>query len=115
VSYFDSRDEPVLRLRWPMLANGTNLAATRSAGAESRRIFLTDFNEGRCAVVNTSRKLRMELRWDAALFPNCWIEEQAGQLSVGPFSGLPSAVEDGHGLVSISASQPMKTRFEVRV
>ena len=115
VSYFDSRDQPILRLRWPTLANGTNLATARCAGAESRRLFLTDFNEGLCAIENASRKMRMELRWDPAPFPYCWIEEKAGQLSMGAFSGLPSAAEDGHGLITVSRTEPMKTRFEVRV
>lgn len=115
VSYFDPREEPILRMRWPRLADGTDLATTRcTSGGKVRRVYLTDFNEGRCAVVSPARKLRVELRWDAAVFPYCWIEEHADAITLAPFSGMPNAIEEGHGLVAIPAGSSLTARFEVR-
>ena len=51
MSYFDPRDEPMLRLRWP------------KAGS-SPQLFLTDFSEGRCSIENPARKLRVARHLD---------------------------------------------------
>jgi len=115
VSYFDPREEPILRMRWPKLADGTDLSNSRAAGTETRKFYLTDFSEGLCRLVNAARKLSVEVHWDAAQLPYCWIEERENEISVAPASGLPSAAEDGHGLIAIPAGASATMRTEIRL
>lgn len=115
VSYFDPREEPILRMRWPKLADGTDLSNSRAAGTETRRFYLTDFSEGLCRLENAAQKLSVEVRWDAAQLPYCWIEERANEIRVAPASGLPTAAEDGHGLIAIPPGASATMRTEIRI
>lgn len=116
VSYFDPREEPILRMRWPKLADGTDLSSARcNRPGEKRTFLLTDFGEGVCRVISRSRKLGVEVCWDAKMFPYCWLEESAEMLSLSPFTGLPNALEEGHGTLTLPAGGSATAKFIVRI
>ncbi|HYG74458.1 MAG TPA: DUF4432 family protein [Planctomycetota bacterium] len=125
--YFDNKDEPMIRLRWPRREGGEDLSLVR--GPQSRAgkmLFVTDFDTGRYRLVSPTWKLAFELNWDAEKFPYCWLYENAGELgapwwgrlytlALEPFTGLPKAHEEGHGLLNIAAGQSDTVRFEARI
>ena len=115
--YFNLADDPMMRLRWPHLADGTDLSVVRPLSSrQGKMVFATDFAEGKARVVSPTWKLAYELTWNAELFPYCWIWENAGQLdapwfgrshalALEPYTGLAGALEEGHGLLRIGAGQ----------
>ena len=113
VSYFDPKEEPVLRMRWPNLADGTDLSRVRCGEGESKKYFLTDFAEGRCRIVTPAAKVALDLTWDAQLLNYCWLTEQPGSIQLAPFSGMPDALEQGHGIVTLEANSSISTHFAV--
>ncbi len=116
VSYFDPREEPILRMRWPKLADGTDLSTTRCARPEEAKTFLlTDFGQGLCRVISRSRKFGVEVCWDEKMFPYCWLEESAERLCLSPFTGLPNALEEGHGTLTLPAGDSATARFALRI
>jgi galactose mutarotase-like enzyme len=125
-SYFDPREEPILRLRWPLLNDGTDLSKVGPGTLGAKLFYLSDFAEGRYRVVSPRQKLAFEMKWDALQFPYCWLMENtsSGQanwwgnrdsLCLNPFTGLPQALREGHGLLTIPARGSVTARFEVTV
>ena len=126
-SFFDAKDNPMLRMRWPNTAEGVDL--TRVDGPASRAgkmIYVTDFSEGKYRLVSPTWKLAFEMNWDAEKFPYCWMYENAGQiaapwwgraytLALEPFTGMPGAIEEGHGVMEIAAGKSETVRFEARI
>lgn len=126
-SYFDPRDEPRLRLRWPMSRENIDL---RKVGAPHSRtgkmVFVTDFSEGKYRVVSPTWKLAFELSWDANQFPYCWLYENCNELNwpwwgrayilaLEPFTGLPKAIEEGHGVMPIGAGKSETVKFSAKL
>lgn len=112
-SYFDPREEPILRLRWPMQVDGEDLSRINFSG--EKVYYLSDFSEGRCRVEQTELKIAVELCWDMTSFPYCWFNQRRDALCLSPCTGLPKALEEGHGLLSIPAGGRETAWFEVRV
>src|SRR5262249_27208170 len=112
--YFDTADEPLLRRRWPNTEKGIDL---RNVGTEDfpkgKMLFATDFDRGTYRIVNPTVKLAVEFNWEIEKFPYCWIYENAipalkttGRnygLAMEPFTGLPKALEEGHGVLPVKA------------
>ena len=124
---FDSKDNPMVRLRWPNTNDGVDVSAVRAAASHAgKMVYATDFSEGKYRLVSPTWKLAFELCWDAEKFPYCWIYENAGQLdapwfgrgytvALEPFTGLPKALEEGHGVMNIAAGQSETVKFEARI
>jgi len=124
--FFDAKDEPMIRLRWPE-RDGVDLSRVR--GPESREgkmVFVTDFDTGKYRIVSPTWHLAFEMVWDAETFPYCWLYENAGQvgapwfgrmyaLALEPFTGLPNALSEGHGLLDIPAGKSETVRFDARI
>lgn len=125
--FFDSKDDPMVRLRWPKNAEGLDFSLVRGPQSHAgKMIYVTDFSEGKYRLVSPTWKLAFELCWDAEKFPYCWMYENAGQLdapwfgrgytlALEPFTGLPGALEEGHGVLNIGAGQSETVRFEARI
>jgi galactose mutarotase-like enzyme len=124
-SFFDERDNPRLRHRWPKAPDGLDMTKIRGPETHSTKmIFLTDFpREGMYRVVSPTFKLAFEMRWDAAKFPYVWMYENAGLLNspwwgrayilaLEPFTGFPKALEEGHGVINIKAGKSETVRFQ---
>lgn len=110
-SYFDMRDDPILRQRWPMSVEGEDL---RTMDWQSRRYVLTDFNEGICRLTGLASGMTFEYRWDAAKFPYCMMRRSMGML-MNASTGLPTALEEGHGLVTIAPGGSETAWVEIRL
>jgi len=122
--YFNHFDEPMMRLRWPMLADGTDLSVVRGAQTNSgKMVYVTDFTEAKVRVVSPTWKLAYELKWNADIFPYCWLWENAGQtsapwwgrshaLALEPFTGLKDAIEEGHGVIRLAGGASETGKFE---
>ena len=125
--FFDSREKPMARLRWPLSREGQDMSKVRGPAAHTgKMLYLTDFSKGQYRLVSPAWKLAFEMCWDAAKFPYCWLYENAGELggpwwgraytlALEPFTGLPNAIEEGHGVISIGAGQSETVRFEARM
>ena len=125
--FFDNREAPMARLRWPLSREGVDLSKVRAQNTHSgKMLFLTDFAEGKYRLVSPTWNLAFEMSWDAAKFPYCWLYENAGQLdapwwgrayilALEPFTGLPKALEEGHGVISIGAGESETVEFEARI
>ncbi len=126
-SYFDMGDKPMARRRWPTAPDGSDLSKVRAPDSKrSKMAFVTDLTEGKYRVVSPTWKLAFELCWDAAQFPYCWVYESCGEtnapwwghgylLAVEPFTGLPKAIEEGHGVINIKAGQSETVRMQARI
>jgi galactose mutarotase-like enzyme len=119
--FFDSADKPMARLRWPE-KEGRDFTKVGQPGSETgKMIFVTDFETGMYRIVSPTWNVALEMRWDAAKFPYCWVYENCNQksawfgraygLAVEPFTGLPKAIEEGHGVLPIAAGQSETVRF----
>lgn len=125
-SYFDPREDPILRMRWPLMADGTDLSKVGPGTLGSKLFYLSDFSEGRYRVVSPQSKLAFEMRWDANQFPYCWMMENTSSgeanwwgnrntLCLNPFTGLPQALKEGHGLLTIPPRASVTARFETAI
>jgi galactose mutarotase-like enzyme len=126
-SFFDDRDEPRLRHRWPKTPDGIDLPKIGAPNSRTTKmVFLTDFAEGKYRIVSPTWKLAFELNWDAAKFPYCWYYEncnlpdapwwgRAYFIALEPFTGMPKAIEEGHGVLPIKAGKSETVKFEARI
>ena len=126
-SFFDRNDKPMVRRRWPRTEAGIDLSKVSAHGAVTGSTFhITDFNEGKYRIVSPSWKLAFEMCWDAAKFPYCWLFTTTCSkgppwwgrgygIAVEPFTGLPGAIEEGHGVIPIAAGKSETVRFEARI
>jgi len=124
-SYFNPEDEPILRRKWPP-QSGENFGECLPRDARrSRFVFVTDFPEGRARVVSPKWKLGFEIEWDAARFPYLWLFENQGtrnapwfgrarMLAIEPFTGMDTAVKEGHGLLRFAPGETVSTVFKSR-
>jgi len=125
--YFDSRENPMVRQRWPKDLEGHDLSKVRAANSQTTKmIFITDFDEGKFRLVSPTWKLAFEMRWDAEKFPYCWLYESCNQsgspwwgrgymLALEPFTGLPKALEEGHGVITIAAGASEIVKFDAGI
>jgi len=122
--YFDTADEPMIRKKWPAL-EPRDLRQVGAVNSDTgKMIFVTDFDRGFYRINSPAFKLALELEWDADKFPYCWMYEccsdkkvQNGRsygLAVEPFSGLPKAIEEGHGVIPIKAHASESAAFAMR-
>ncbi len=116
VSYFDPKEEPVLRMRWPNLVDGTDLSSARCiTPGETRTFFLSDFAEGTCSLAAAASGSEIVLSWDVHQFSYCWLEETSGGIALAPFTGMPDAVNEGHGTLTLPPNGSVSTRFVIRI
>ena len=125
--FFDAKETPMARLRWPHGRDGMDLSKVHGPKSRTgKMIYITDFGAGKYRLISPTWKLAFEMCWDAERFPYCWLYENAGELdapwwgraytlALEPFSGLPRAIEEGHGLIPILAGQSETVRFEARI
>jgi galactose mutarotase-like enzyme len=123
--FFDHSEDPMIRRRWPMDANGRDL--TKVGGQKSgigRMVFVTDFETGKYRIVSPTWNVALEMCWDADKFPYCWMYENCNQkagwgrsygIAVEPFTGLPKAIEEGHGVLPIKGGESETVAFEMRI
>jgi galactose mutarotase-like enzyme len=126
-SYFDDRDDPRLRMRWPKTPDGIDLTKVGAPGSGTgKMVFITDFEQGKYRVVSPTWKLAFELSWDATQFPYCWLYENCNErkspwwgrayvLALEPFTGLPKAIEEGHGVIHIAAGKSETVKFAAKL
>jgi hypothetical protein len=116
VSYFDPKEEPVLRMRWPHLADGTDLSQSRSLpDSELKTYFLTDFAEGKCGLASPEKHVAIELQWDAQQYSYCWLDETSQSIALSPFTGMPDAINEGHGTLALPGNGSVSARFTVEI
>ncbi|MBI3831553.1 MAG: DUF4432 family protein [Planctomycetes bacterium] len=125
-SYFLGEEDPPVRRKWPAQDNGRDLSRTLTKEARTSRFYyLTDFAEGKARLVSPKWKLAFEIEFDAARFPYLWFFENAGALgapwfgrahmaALEPFSGMSSALKEGHGLIKIPAGKSVEATFTGR-
>ena len=126
-SFFDHNDNPMVRRRWPLTGAGIDLSKVSAHKPISgNTFFVTDLSEGKYRIVSPTWKLAFELCWDAAKFPYCWMFSMTNSksapwwgrgygIALEPFTGLPKAIEEGHGVISIAADKSETVRFEARI
>jgi galactose mutarotase-like enzyme len=118
--YFNHDDSPMVRLRWP--DRDKSLAKVGKPGSNTgKMLFVTDFEIGMYRIVSPTWNVALEMRWDAEKFPYCWVYENCNHtpawhgraygLAVEPFTGMPKAIEEGHGVMSIAAQKSETVRF----
>lgn len=126
-TFLSPSDNPKVPHRWPTGEDGIDLSSVR--GPQSRQgkmVYVTDLSEGRYRIVSPRWKLAFEMCWDKARFPYCWLYENACEpgapwfgrtytLALEPFTGLPKALEEGQGVISIPAGKSETVRFEARI
>ena len=115
-SYFDPAEQPILRMRWPHLADGTDISHfQKNEAALGRSFYLTDFTEGRCRVNSPTQGAAFEMRWDASKFPYCWLTSYLKDLTWAPATGMPDALSEGHGFITLPPGGRETAWFEAGV
>lgn len=115
-SYFDPAEQPILRMRWPFLADGTDISKLQTTSEPlGRSFYLTDFTEGRCRVNSPTPGVAFEMRWDAAKFPYCWLTSYRNDLTLAPATGMPDALKEGHGFITLAPGGQETVWFEAGV
>ncbi|MEI6234599.1 MAG: hypothetical protein WCT04_16210 [Planctomycetota bacterium] len=116
VSYFDPKEEPVLRMRWPHLVDGTDISRTRvTQPNDIRTYFLNDFAAGTCGITNADKKLSLTLGWDTGVFSYCWLTEALNRITLAPYTGMPNALEEGHGTLTLPANGSVATSLSISI
>ena len=116
VSYFDPKEQPVLRMRWPHLAAGTDLSLPRTLPEGARETyFLSDFADGKCGLACPEKHVALELEWDAQQFSYCWLELTAQSVAISPFTGMPDAINEGHGTLTLAGNGSVSARFTLEI
>ncbi|MCA1831662.1 MAG: aldose 1-epimerase [Actinomycetota bacterium] len=116
--------QPGARSAWPHATRRDGQAADLQilASPKQRRDrfgYLTDFKEGFAAITNSDLGLRVEMRWDTAIFPHAWYWLEAHATQGYPWFGdayvfaiEPASSYPGHGIASVRAAGGTLVRFE---